>query len=99
MHEPAERDGITATVIFDPRNTSQTVPTDSLLLRDKNGVEYMAIVDCESFKTIAVTVNGGQFNCGDTVEADYGGATIPAVVRRAEAQPGGEWNLVLRWGQ
>jgi hypothetical protein len=98
MVESNEPGSAAVTVIFDPRNTSQTVPTDTLLIRDKNGVEHMAIVECESFTTVAVRVSGGTFCLGDAVEAEYGGAVIPAVVRRADGEPGGKWNLVLRWG-
>jgi hypothetical protein len=48
---------------------------------------------------VAVRVSGGTFSLDDAIEAEYGGATIPAVVRRADGEPGGKWNLVLRWGR
>jgi hypothetical protein len=99
MVKSNEPGGAAVTVIFDPRRTCQTVPTTGLVLRDTKGIEHMAVVECESFTTVAVRVSGGTFCRGDAVEAECGNALTPAVVRRADSEPGGKWSLVLRWGQ
>jgi hypothetical protein len=96
--DPNDHKRMTATVVIDPRNPCPTEPTTRLVLRDRKGVEYDAIVDHESFTTIAITLVGGIFRRGDAVEAEYGGAAIPAVVRNADFTAGGKWKLLLGWG-
>jgi hypothetical protein len=69
------------------------------VLRNANGKMYLARIACESFSTIAVTATEGTFRQGEVFEVSYGGATLPATVRRADEQPDGSWIVALRWGQ
>lgn len=95
-----ERGGTSATVQFNSNEVGHSEPVDEhVTLRDRNGTEHVAKVTCGSFSSLAATVAHGDFAAGDSIEAEYGGATIPATVRRAYKQPDGQWLVLLRWGQ
>jgi hypothetical protein len=88
---------VSATVVLDTHEQGQTGSITELLLRDGSGNEYTAIVEAETFRTVSVRVIGGDFGCGDDVEAEYGGVTMPARLWHVEERPGGSWVLGLLW--
>ncbi len=89
-----------STITFDPNEIGQLESSDEdVTLRDRAGREYVAKVTCGTFSSLAVKVDHGSFIPGDGIEADYGGATIPAVVRRVYEHPDGSRVVVLRWGR
>jgi hypothetical protein len=90
----------TGTVILSQQEADTCEATDEdVTLRDGNGVEYAGKVTCGTFSSLAVIVDHGGLTRDDVIEADYGGLTIPATVRRAYRRPDGKWIVTLRWGR
>lgn len=94
--------GVSTTVLVDSGAFDHVEPSDEeVTLRDKNGVEYVGKVTGGTFSSIAVVIERNEITAlspNARIEADYGGATIPATVRRAYKRPDGKWIVTLRWG-
>jgi hypothetical protein len=97
MGEYSETGRVSTTVVLSRPAQGQTNPISELLLRDREGNEYTAIVESETFRTISVVVRGDGFTCGDAIEAEYGGVTMQATVWHAEERPDGSRILSLLW--
>jgi hypothetical protein len=78
----------------------QSQPRDELvMLRDRQGIEHVGRATAGTFSSLAVLLDNGGFAVGDAIEAEYGGAMIPAFVHRAYRQPSGKWIVIVRWGR
>jgi hypothetical protein len=90
---------MTSTIIFDPTRTHQTpLDNEQVVLRGRYGAEFTGAVQSESFSAIAVKIDGGMFNIGDSFQVEYGGAQMQAFVHRFDEQADGTWLVVLQWG-
>jgi hypothetical protein len=90
---------VSTTVLVDSGAFDQADPSDEeVTLRDKNGVEYVGKITCGTFSSLVVVTDRKGLLPEARIEADYGGATIPATVRRVYERPDGNWLVTLRWG-
>jgi hypothetical protein len=87
------------TIFLNSRQAEYSEPSDEeIVIRDRNGTEFVGKATCGTFSSVAVVLDRRGLSCGDPVEADYGGVSIPATVRRAYERPDGKWIVTLRWG-
>ncbi|RIK80164.1 MAG: hypothetical protein DCC68_11420 [Planctomycetota bacterium] len=91
--------GVSTTVLLSGKLDHAEPSDEEVTLRDASGVEYVGKVTCGTFSSLAVVVERGGLSPAEAIEADYGGATIPATVRRVYKRPDGKWIVVLRWGK
>lgn len=79
--------GVSTTVLLSGKLDHAEPSDEEVTLRDASGVEYVGKVTCGTFSSLAVVVERGGLSPAEAIEADYGGATIPATVRRVYKRP------------